>query len=233
MTSVQKPISCNDLIITLIIIAILMLSVFAWLYVRGIRFDEQSQQLALEMSSLKQKNSKTIHSLLSELKSLNSTYHAQGIQLKDSVDALKKAQTHLEQSKAIQEKEKQTQLSSIKLLEDKVATQQQNIAQLKKEKAENQSQLMVSQQTLKESRMLSEQQFNEFKQLKRHFIETQYEANKRLKEIKDWQEEVKYLKKQLAHTKIKISQPKQRYTVFEMSQEILIKALPILKQRVK
>jgi flagellar motor protein MotB len=224
MKNRNEPISCNDLIITLLITAILIFSTFAWLYFRGEETAIENINLLTEIELLNQSDiqkQNSITTLSSEMTLLTLAHKHQSIKLSEKENAINSHQTTNQQLKTTYEQDKQQLQKSIIELQGQLKDQQSDITQFKQIQSKDKTLLQYSEQSLHESRVLSEQQFNEFKQLKRNFIQTQRDADNRLKEINEWQLEVKKLKKQLTNTQIKMSQPKQRFSVFEMDQDIL------------
>lgn len=224
MITRNDPTSCNDLIITLLIAFILVITCFLWLYDKNEQSADLNQTLALELKEIKishERQLNTIKTLNNDLNDLQSNQRLSSTQYKNNIASIEEQQVINQQQKSTLKKENKNLLDSVFKLKNILKEQKDTIKLLQKDQSDVKSQLIFSKQNLVETRMLSEQQFNEFKQLKHNYLETRIEAEQRLKEVNEWQIEVEKLKKQLVNTKIKMSQPKQRYSVFEMEQDIL------------
>ncbi len=246
MSFFNDPTSCNDLKLTFIIIMALVLTTFTWLLDRGntaiainkvsqdasltLRNHSQKQkvliksltlQLGTLQNDIKQLNEKFSHSLEQSTKSFDIERGQLNQKLANSLQVVTQKTASLNLIKQSFEHEKQQLNKQIQELKNHLQEKFQVIENYSITQNNNSLKMNQTEQNLKESRQLSEQQFNEYNQLKSQFSQVQLEADSRLKAINKWQQEVAALKKQLADTKIKIIKSKQRFTVFEMEQDIL------------
>lgn len=227
----NDPTSCNDLIITLIACAVIISLSFAWLYHRGENALDDNVSLISQISSL-QSNKKELETHIESLTLNNQSLIAKNKQQQNKLnelqsnfnnitDQLSSVTTEIKQLNieySTKEKQLKNTIDELIVQISNTTNEKEHIQKINTSVA---SELDQSKQQLQETRQLSIQQFEEFKQLKRDFIQTKFEADRRLKEINDWQLEVEKLKKQLADTKIKINPSKKRFTVFELNQDIL------------
>jgi len=220
----NDPTSCNDLKLTLFLIALLCFSAFYWLYDRG------NQAILIGLNHLddnkvlitkNEQRNKTIHSLQTKLKTLNqqnTTQINENARINKSITLITQISQQDAQRFVL---EKQQLMSDISALKSEQISHKKKIDEFVQLQNNNDLKIKTTQQSLRESQQLSQQQFNEFKQLRRDLAQVKFDADNRLKAINDWQQEVTELKKQLVDTKIKIIKSKQRFTVFEMEQDIL------------
>ncbi len=206
----NDPTSCNDLIITLALIALLVIAAFYWLYHRGEAALDSHHQLTNTISSLKHQSTQqqeTIQSLNQTLQNKTKTHQATQLQHKQvQLEFDHNAQQLTANIQQLNAKNSELENTIIKL---HGATDIAMVA------------LSDSGINLKESYQLSEKEFNDYKMLRKEIVEYQFKAKNRLDEINNWQKEVIKLKSQLANTDVQISQLKSRFTVFEMNHEIL------------
>lgn len=220
----NDPTSCNDLKLTLLIMTLIILSVFAWLYERGnqaitISYEHQLNNEQLVKSKVQQQETiQSLQSILQTLKSKNKSLRDKNTSAEKAMELTKSL---FQQEKQHFETEKLQLNEQISSLTQQQIDNQNQINKLQQQQTDNVLKTETTEQTLQESRQLSQQQFLEYKKLKRELAQVKFEAEQRLKAINEWQVEVSDLKKQLSDTEIKIIQSKQRFTVFEMDQDIL------------
>ncbi len=213
MAFFNDPTSCNDLKLTLVLIAILVTGSFYWLLERGNKAIEQNNNTQNTTTTLKQH----IQSLSESL-----NHHQQNVrQLTTTLATARQKNTSLQQQQQILITEKQQLVQQIETLKQHYQAQQHSIIQATKTNEGLTIQIEQNQQDLNQSRQLSQAQINEYEHLKQQFKQLQKEAEQRLNALKKWQQEVVMLKQQLADTQIKIIESQQRFTVFEMKQDIL------------
>ncbi len=224
MNVFNDPTSCNDLKLTLAIIALLFISVFVWLYDRGHQAVLINQKHVITNERLKQEN-KSLHLTILSLQSKSLRLNTDNQLLIDNNvlenKAIALSKQQWQQAKTNLKNELIALRDNIKSLENKRLDDQHKIEVFIRQQADNYLKIKTAEQTLQESRQLSEQQFIEFKQLRRDLAQVKFDADTRLTAIKEWEQEVVQLKALLADTKIKIIKSKQRFTVFEMEQDIL------------
>lgn len=224
MTIFNDPTSCNDLKITLISLALLTIGAFIWLYDRGNQAISLTQEHQVTNENLKLSSEQQhikIQSLREDLLKLNDKNKLLIVKNASASEAIAISKQRLQQTEQNFVIEKQNLNIDIASLKNKQTENQATIDQFIKQQTDSGLKLEVTEQNLNESRQLSEQQFNEFKQLRRDHVQVKFDADTRLKAIKEWEQEVVQLKEQLANSKIKIIESKQRFTVFEMEQDIL------------
>lgn len=202
--------NCNDVIIlfTVILLALICGTAwFIWSYSNLTATNEQLQTQLTQAQQINLTNTAQLNQLKTQYADAEQSLHTaqQQIQLKlqQQIESNQQLQQTVRQAKS-----KQQQLQ-----------QQLNIAS-----KQLQHQAQTQQTALREAKTLITQQRAQIEQLTQQINRYSSAQQQKADEIAQWQLEVKKLRQELAHTDIKISQLKDRFTVFEMNQNILFNA---------